>query len=264
VTIGTTDTLGGDIDNPVAGEEDISYLLRHVNGYMRCHLTEKDVISTWAGYRPLVSPRKAGVSSARLSRSHVVLDSQGGMVTIVGGKLTTYRRMAQDTVDHIARRLGTRTSHVTEQMPLAGSEGWEEALEQVRGSAATYDLRPDTVRRLGAYGSSALDILHMLDDDPTLARRVVADLPYIMAEVVFACRYEMAVQLDDVLARRLHVTIEDWSHGLEAAEEVAAVMSPELGWDTAQAADQVARYRETVLREDPSRVASPDAVGAGG
>jgi glycerol-3-phosphate dehydrogenase len=264
VTIGTTDTFGGNIDHPVADEEDISYLLRHVNSYMRCHLTEEDVISTWAGYRPLVSPRKPGVSSARLSRSHVVLDSQGGMVTIVGGKLTTYRRMAQDTMDHVARSLHVPVSHVTEHMPLAGSEGWEEALEPVRASAATYGLQPDTLRRLGAYGSSAVTILQLLEEDQTLARRVVPDLPYIMAEVVFACRYEMAMQLDDVLTRRLHVTIEDWNHGLEAAGEVAAVMSHELGWDSTQTEDQVARYREIVLREDPGRAGNLEAIGAGG
>ena len=263
MTIGTTDTFGGDIDHPAAGEADISYLLRHVNSYMRCRLTEKDVISTWAGYRPLVSPRKAdvGVSSARLSRSHVVLDSQGGMVTIVGGKLTTYRRMAQDTVDHVARRLGMPVSHVTQHLPLAGSEGWEEALEQVRASAAAYSLQPDTVRRLGAYGSSAFSILQLLEEDPALARRMVPDLPYIMAEVVFACRYEMAVQLDDVLARRLHVTIEDWNHGLEAADDVATVMSRELGWDADQTANQVARYRQLVLRDDPGRVGEPVVSG---
>ena len=104
----------------------------------------------------------------------------------------------------------------------------------------------------------------MLEEDATLARRIVPDLPYIMAEVVFACRHEMAVQLDDVLARRLHITIEDWNHGLEAAEEVAEVMSHELGWDAAHAAEQVARYREMVLREDPGRVGSQDAVGARG
>jgi glycerol-3-phosphate dehydrogenase len=186
------------------------------------------------------------------------------MVTIVGGKLTTYRRMAQDTVDHIARRLGRQVSHATRHLPLAGSEGWEEAQEEVRASASTYGLQPDTVRHLSSYGSSALAILQLLEEEPTLARRIVRDLPYIMAEVGFACRNEMAMQLDDVLARRLHVTIEDWHHGLEAAEDVAAVMSRELGWDAAQAAEQVARYREMVLGDDQSRDASPEVLGARG
>src|SRR5207302_6118567 len=112
VTIGTTDTPGGDpstgsgqgLDHPEATAEDVAYLLRHVNSYMRCRLTEADIISSWAGYRPLVQSRKGDVSSSKLSRTHVVQDSPGGMVTIVGGKLTTYRRMAQDTVDHIVRR----------------------------------------------------------------------------------------------------------------------------------------------------------------
>jgi glycerol-3-phosphate dehydrogenase len=257
VTIGTTDTPGGDIDHPVADEADISYLLRHVNRYMSCHITEADVISAWAGYRPLVSSKKGsvGVASSKLSRSHVVLDSPGGMVTVVGGKLTTYRRMAQDTLDHVERQLGRPVSpHLTQQLPLEGSHGWQQAAEQVQAQAATYGLRPDTVRHLGSYGSSALTILHLLDEDRSLARRVVADLPYIMAEVVFACRYEMAIQLDDVLVRRLHVNFEDWDHGLVAAPGVANVMARELGWDAGQAADQVARYSELVSRDNPARV----------
>jgi glycerol-3-phosphate dehydrogenase len=259
VTIGTTDTPGGDIDRPVADDADIAYLLRHVNRYMSCHITEADVISAWAGYRPLVSSRKRGVASSRLSRTHVVLDSPGGMITIVGGKLTTYRRMAQDAMDHVERNLGKRVSvlrppHVTEHLPLAGSEGWQQAAEKVRASAATYGLQPDTVRHLGAYGSSALTILQLLDEDRSLSRRVVADLPYIMAEVVFACRYEMAIQLDDVLVRRLHVNFEDWDHGLEAAPDVASVMSLELGWDAGQTADQLARYSQLVARDNPARL----------
>ncbi len=257
VTIGTTDTPGGDIDHPVADDVDIAYLLRHVNRYMSCHITEADVISAWAGYRPLVSSKKGsvGVTSSRLSRSHVVLDSPGGMVTIVGGKLTTYRRMAQDTMDHVERGMGKPVSpHMTEHLPLEGSEGWQQAQEQVQAGAGTYGLRPDTVRHLGLYGSSALTILGLLDEDLSLARRVVDDLPYIMAEVVFACRYEMAIQLDDVLVRRLHINFEDWDHGLRAAPDVASVMSRELGWDAGQAADQVARYSELVARDNPGRI----------
>jgi glycerol-3-phosphate dehydrogenase len=262
VTIGTTDTPGGDIDHPVAGDEDVDYLLRHVNRYMRCNLTRADIISTWAGYRPLVSSKKPGIASSRLSRSHVVLDGPGGIVTVVGGKLTTYRRMAQDTLDHIERRLRKPVSHLTQHLPLAGSAGWERSVEQLKGAAALYGLQPDTVDRLSTYGSSALTILQLVEEDSALARRVVSDLPYIMAEVVFACRYEMAIQLDDVLERRLHIRFEDFDLGLGVAPDVATVMARELGWAATEEASQVARYRQMILKDNPERVGNNDNTGS--
>src|SRR6266702_838451 len=108
---GTTDTGTGDLDHPTASKEDIVYLLKYLNRYLSVTLTEDNIISSYAGYRPLVSPRKAGGSTARVSRTHAVLESPSGLVTIVGGKLTTYRRMAQDTVDVLNRRDGTRPLH---------------------------------------------------------------------------------------------------------------------------------------------------------
>jgi glycerol-3-phosphate dehydrogenase len=246
VTIGTTDTPGGDVDHPVADADDVAYLLRHIERYMSCRLTEADIISTWAGYRPLVSSTRSDAASSKLSRTHAVVESPGGMVTIVGGKLTTYRRMAQDTVDHISRVLGDPVVHVTEHLPLAGTMGWQEAAVAVKSATTRYNLQPDTARRLGLYGAEAGTILGLLADDPTLAERVVSDLPYIMAEVVYACRYELALALDDVLERRLHINFEDWARGREAAPAVAALMARELGWDAAETARQVENYRQRV------------------
>jgi glycerol-3-phosphate dehydrogenase len=181
------------------------------------------------------------------------------MVTIVGGKLTTYRRMAQDTVDHISKALGDPVMHVTERLPLAGTMGWQEAAVAVKSAAARYSLQPDTARRLGLYGAEATTILGLLADDPTLAARVVSDLPYIMAEVVYACRYEMALTLDDVLDRRLRVNFEAWDHGSAAAPAVAALMARELGWDAAEIAHQVAEYRALVGQADAGKTA-PEPV----
>ena len=244
VTVGTTDTPGGDVDHPAAGPDDVDYLLRHVNRYMRCRVTEADIISTWAGYRPLVSARQGGAAaSSKLSRTHIVIDSPGGMVTVTGGKLTTYRRMAQDVVDHVARARGDRVTHVTEHMPLEGAMGWQQAAEAVAAAAPRYNLQPDTVARLGLYGAAARRILDLLAEDVSLAARLVPDLPYIMAEVAYACRYEMAARLDDVLARRLHVNFEDRARGAGAAPVVAAHMARELGWDDTETERQVAAYR---------------------
>jgi glycerol-3-phosphate dehydrogenase len=246
VTIGTTDTPGGDVEHPVAEGDDIAYLLRHIERYMNCRLTEADIISAWAGYRPLVSSTHSDAASSKLSRTHAVIDSPGGMVTIVGGKLTTYRRMAQDTVDHISRALGDPVVHVTERLPLAGVMGWQEAAVAVKSAAARVGLQADTARRLGLYGAEAESILALLAEDATLAERIVPDLPYIMAEVVYACRYEMAVTLGDVLERRVHINFEDWARGRDAAPAVAARMARELGWDAAETAHQVEHYRATL------------------
>ena len=248
ITIGTTDTQGGDIENPQVNSDDIAYLLRHVNRYMRCNLTEADIISTWAGYRPLVSSR-SNISSSKLSRTHIVADGAGGMVTVIGGKLTTYRRMAQDVLDHVAKQRGYPVSHLTEQLSLEGSLGWKNAAATVEAAASRYGLQPDTVERLNTYGTEALHILHMIDEDKALAERIVPDLPYIMAEVVYACRYEMAITVADVLERRLHVNFEDWKRGVGAAPAVATVMAHEMDWDPAEAARQVESYRQLVERD---------------
>ncbi|MEO6456709.1 MAG: glycerol-3-phosphate dehydrogenase/oxidase [Chloroflexia bacterium] len=249
VTIGTTDTEGGDIDHPVAAVDDVAYLLRHVNRYMRCKLQENDIISAWAGYRPLISSSKSARASSKLSRTHAVLDGPGGMVTIVGGKLTTYRRMAQDTLDHIDRQNGKRVSHATERLPLSGSEDWQTAHAQLLEAAPTLQLQPDTVRRLATYGANSQTILDLIRQDPHLTTRIVPDLPYIMAEIVYGCRYEMAIELADVLERRLRISLEDWSHGIEAAPQVAALMAEELGWSEAETTCQVERYCTLVAEQ---------------
>ena len=246
VTIGTTDTEGGDIDRPRADNDDVAYLLRHVNRYMRCALQESDIISAWAGYRSVVPSRRSSKASSRLSRTHAVLDGPGGMVTIVGGKLTTYRRMAQDTIDHVARQKGKRVAHATERLPLSGSEDWPRAHEDLKAAATEFQLRPDTVRRLSMYGSSSRVILDLMRATPELAARIVPGLPYIMAEVVYACRYEMALDLADLLERRLRISFEDRSHGTQVAPTVAALMAEELGWDETEVHRQVNSYRSLI------------------
>jgi glycerol-3-phosphate dehydrogenase len=250
VTLGTTDTKGGDIDRPVAADEDIDYLINTANAYLRTRLTRDKVISAWAGYRPLISPANSdGASTASLSRTHVVADGPGGMITVTGGKLTTYRRMAQDALDHLARRTGQPILHSTEDLPLAGAEGYQACSAELSRAAGHFGWGDDVVARLSQYGGEAGILLGLCADDPSLAQRIVPDLPYVMAEVVYACRGEMAMTLDDVLARRLHLSFEDWSRGVEPAPDVARVMARELGWSAGEAEAQVSRYRERVAAE---------------
>ena len=224
VTVGTTDTVGGDIDHPIATDDDIAYLLRHVNRTMSVSLTELDIISAWAGYRPLISHVQAGKPTSKLSRTHVIQDYPNGLITIAGGKLTTYRRMAQDVMDHVCKRLGKPVKHVTEHLPLLGSEGWREASATLRTSTA---LNPDSMSRLEKYGSEALKILDLIAAEPALAASIVAGLPYILAEVVYACRYQMAMRAEDIIERRVHLSFEDREHGAGALSQISDIIARE-------------------------------------
>lgn len=233
---GTTDTGTGDLNHPTATPEDIAYLLEHLNRYLSVHLTEEDIISVYAGYRPLVRSRSSAHSTAKLSRTHAVLQDSSGLISTVGGKLTTYRRMAQDTVDVISRRDGSvPPPHPTKSLPLQGSAAWPTMQHDLEVKGTALGLTPATITHLGrAYGSEALTLLNLVESDPTLAQRLIEDLPYIWAEVVYACRQEMAMTPYDVLARRTSITLEDRQRGLGIVDAVAAVMAKELNWSPQQ------------------------------
>jgi glycerol-3-phosphate dehydrogenase len=237
--IGTTDTPGGDAD-------EIAYVLRTTNSSIRAQLTEADIISTYAGYRPLVRARD-GAKSAALARTHAVLSSPNGLVTIVGGKLTTYRRMAQDTVDTLELHgLNVRAS-VTDHLPLAGADGYGHWKHALPDAAARRGLDAEVAAHLlQSYGSDAPLLLEMIDNDVLLAARMTPDVPVIFAEAQFAARYEMAMMVEDVLARRTRLSLIDRAHGAAAAPDVAAILGDALGWDGAERARQVDDYRATV------------------
>lgn len=245
---GTTDSGSGDLNHPLTTREDIAYLLGHLNRYLSTSLTTEHIISTYAGYRPLVRPgRGTKHSPAKLSRTHAVLESPSGLVTIVGGKLTTYRRMAQDTVDVLSRRDGARPVHRTQNLPLYGSEGWSHVRHEIETRGSTLGLLPATLTHLGkSYGSEALGILQLVEHDSTLGQQLIDDLPYIRAEILHACRAEMALTPYDVLARRTSITLEDRQRGLGIVENVAALMAQELDWTPEQQQRMVNDYRAVI------------------
>jgi glycerol-3-phosphate dehydrogenase len=242
---GTTDTGSGDLNHPLATQKDISYLLEHLNRYLSVHLTEDDIISTYAGYRPLVRPGKGSKhSSAKLSRTHAVLEGSSGLVTIVGGKLTTYRRMAQDTVDVLSRRDGATPVHPTQNLPLFGSAGWPAIQKDLKVKGASLGLSSQTLEHLAwSYGAAAMDVLKLVEGDAALGKLLIDDLPYIRAEVIYACRNEMAMTPYDVLARRTSITLEDRQRGLGIVEDVAALIANELGYTSEQQQSMIEAYR---------------------
>ncbi len=232
---GTTDTGSGDLDHPIATQEDIAYLLHHLNRYLSVHLTEDNIISVYAGYRPLLRSRSKEHSTAKLSRTHAVLQSPSGLVSIVGGKLTTYRRMAQDTVDVLSRRDGSAPINPTQNLPLQGSAGWPARQRELEIKGTALGLSPQILEHLGRnYGSEAMELLKLIEGDAELGKRLIDDLPYTRAEVVYACRQEMAMTPDDVLARRTRITIEDRHRGLGILDDVVGLMAKELGWSPEQ------------------------------
>lgn len=241
---GTTDTGSGDLNHPLATQQDVAYLLAHLNRYLSVHLTEDDIISTYAGYRPLVRPGKgSGHSSAKLSRTHAVLEGSSGLVTIVGGKLTTYRRMAQDTVDVLSRRDGSIPVRPTRDLPLYGSAGWPAVQKDVNLKGTSLGLSPQTLAHLSwSYGAAAMDVLKLVEGDAALGKLLIDDLPYIYAEVVHACRSEMAMTPYDVLARRTSITLEDRQRGLGVVEDVATLMASELGYTSEQQQSMIEAY----------------------
>ncbi len=252
---GTTDTGKGDLDHPTASHNDIAYLLEHLNRYLSVNVTEADIISTYAGYRPLVKPNSAGQSTARLSRSHSVLQSPTGLVTIVGGKLTTYRRMAQDTLDVLGKRDGVKPVHPTENLPLQGSAGWPSQQKALAKRAVKLGLSGEAIEHLGkSYGTEAATLLDMIEADSALAQRLINDLPYLRVEVPYACRNEMALTPYDILGRRTSITLEDRQRGLGIVNDVADLMAQELQWSDEQKQTLIAEYRAAIEEQMAAEV----------
>ncbi|GHO83345.1 glycerol-3-phosphate dehydrogenase/oxidase [Dictyobacter formicarum] len=247
---GTTDTGTGDLNHPTASQEDIAYLLKYLNRYLTVHVTEDDIISTYAGYRPLVKPRQKNASTARLSRTHAVIESPSGLVTITGGKLTTYRRMAQDTLDLISRRDSVKPVHPTESLPLQGSAAWPLTQHELQKRGARLGLSSNIIRHLGhAYGSNTNAVFDLVEQDPSLGQQLISDLPYIKAEVIYACRYEMAMKPADILARRTSIVMEDRERGQGVVDEVTQLMAQELHWPSVEQQELMQIYRSNIQNQ---------------
>lgn len=268
VYIGTTDTdYQGDLDKPGCTAADVDYLLDAVNALTTSSLTRADVTAVWAGLRPLLAPSGTGKQSARtadLSRRHTVRTSPTGLVTVTGGKLTTYRKMAEDAMAEVMKALPDRASAnrcVTKRLPLRGSpppgSGPSEPAPRSdlpepdrRTPGPTAKIDPTTRAHLwNRYGTELEAVLFCADERPALLEPIVDGLPYIGAEVVYSARCEMAMSVDDVLSRRTRALLQDARAAAAAAEKVAALLAPELGWTTEQAARQAASFSEQAFGE---------------
>ncbi|MDQ6617913.1 MAG: glycerol-3-phosphate dehydrogenase/oxidase [Actinomycetota bacterium] len=245
---GTTDTdYSGPLDDPQCAPEDVEYLLAAVNAAITSPLTKEDIVASWAGLRPLVRSAK-NERTADLSRRHRVTRSTGGVVTVTGGKFTTYRRMASDVADQVVEYLGRGTRHSpTKRLRLLGAEG-SDSLRRP-GAAERLGIDDQILAHLaGRYGTEARTVIAMTEADPQLAGPLVPGLPYLRAEAVYAARYEMAWTLEDVLARRTRALLLARDASAAAAAAVARLIAPELGWSVARTEQEAADYCQSVGR----------------
>jgi glycerol-3-phosphate dehydrogenase len=258
--IGTTDTdweFG--LDHPSATRADIDYLLGHANAVLREPLTTQDITAVYVGLRPLVA--SGSQETAAISREHVVHRGAPGLVSIAGGKYTTYRIMARDAVDVAARDLPFPVAPSrTAEIPLLGAVGAGDAEQRARLHPGAAGLAPRQVHHLvRRYGTVGLKVLDLVAGEPDLAEPVSGAENYLSAEVRYAVLYEAALHVDDVLTRRTHIAFEAPDRGREAVEHVARLMAPALAWDPATVEKEVEHYRARLDAESAAQSMLDDA-----
>lgn len=252
--IGTTDTDWQlDKTHPAASARDIDYVLAHVNPLLGTPLTREDVEGVYAGLRPLL----AGESdlTSRLSREHVVAHPTPGLVVVAGGKYTTYRVMAKDAVDEVARALDFRVAACcTHEVPLLGAEGFRAAWNARARTATRTGIHVARIEHLlHRYGSMTGAVLALCAGDPVLAKPLPGADDYLAVEIVYAASHEGARHLDDALARRTRISIETWDRGVSTAPYAAELMAGVLGWSAEQREREVAHYLARVAAERASQ-----------
>lgn len=274
VVLGTTDTTyDGPLDAPSVDDDDVRYTLSAVNWSLGVDVKPSDVVSAWAGLRPLLAG--AGGPEARtadLSRTQHLSASPAGLVTITGGKLTTYRRMAADTVDLVCSRLGVRTRSCTKRLTIGLTRPLGGLLAETIAGAAGAGISEASARHLvETFGDRAPAVLELAASDSALAAPLVPGLPWLAAEAVWAVDREMATSLSDVLERRTRLSLADQNAGL-TSEAPGLVgrrlrLGPAMASQVTALAARVAQERGPVARPlDPATAssASPDSARVGG
>jgi glycerol-3-phosphate dehydrogenase len=244
--LGDTDTpWDGEPDAPVANRSGVDYVLAKVNSVLRRPVAATDVCGVYAGLRPLVAA--AGEpATTKLSREHRLFHPAPGMTAIAGGKYTTYRVMARDAVDAAAVDLGEAIAPSrTAQTPLVGARGADPLLDR---------------RMVERHGGCAGEVLALAAADRALARPIAGAERYLAAEAVHACTHQGALDLDDILSRRMRISIEVPDRGRAAAAAVAPLVAPVLGWSEERAAEEVGRYVRLRDAEAAAEAAPDDAT----
>jgi glycerol-3-phosphate dehydrogenase len=240
--VGTTDTdFAGGVDESQSSHDDIEYVLEALNQSVNGNITADDVTAVWSGLRPLVRNEDGTTATGKtadLSRKHQVRVSATGVVSIAGGKLTTYRKMAEHTVDEVLKQVGKKTACKTKRLRFVGAT-----------AKSSKKLDREALHLYQRFGSEAQTIQQLIAGDASLAEPLIVGLPYLRAEAIFAVRFEMARTLDDILSRRTRARIINRPASLASARAVAKLMATELQWDDAEVERQVANYVDSCAKE---------------
>lgn len=246
--VGTTDRETTLDEELVVQRSEGEYLLNHLNRYVARRREIDEIVSAFAGIRPLV---RSGHSRAtkKLIRDHEVeVDGRSGLVSILGGKWTTYRAMAEDAINAVQRCLNQPVrGGLTKNYQLAGAKGYEADYWSV---LARQSGLPESVARhlAGKFGTDAEEIIALVRQDYELQRPIVSGAPHVRGEVVYAIQHEMAISIEDILARRIGLQYYSWELAAEAAPVVATYLARELGWFEAQKAEAVQEYTSKIER----------------
>ena len=259
VVLGTTDTFfDGDYDQVACEQPDVDYLLGLANRYFPdADLVPDDVVGAYAGLRPLVGPDDPDVGASQISREHMIRVDPDGLITVAGGKLTTYRSMAAEVLGVVAKRLKAEGVHVggcqTGSVLLPGGAGIRfKAGELVSTGPGGADAAAEVREHLGGdvtehlqqtYGGGWLEVAALAAHDTDLARRIVPDLPYIWAEVDHAVADEMVMTLRDFMRRRTQLEIRDLRQSWSVAPALADRIGAKLGWSHTETDAQVDSWK---------------------
>jgi glycerol-3-phosphate dehydrogenase len=236
--IGTTDNPSAIVDHPRAEEEDVEYLLRYLNKYFDVGVKRSDVTAVWSGLRPLIKAPET-TNTAQLVREHLIQASASGLLSVAGGKWTSYRKMAEEAVDQAIDQFGLKPARrcQTRHMLLAGAEHFDPAGAEVL--VRTWGLAPDIASHLNqAFGDQAGRVAALAQAG--FGARLHPDHPFIEAEVVHAARFEFAERASDVLTRRLPLALLDNAAAQAALPRVVQLCAAELGWDEARCQEEIA------------------------
>jgi glycerol-3-phosphate dehydrogenase len=268
VNIGTTDTdYQGGKDSPQAEAEEVAEILNAINSYFPdARLEPSDVISAWAGLRPLITDADAK-DTAAVSRKEEMIETADGLISIGGGKLTTYRVMAEHGIDLALKRLGRIASgQTTDHIPISGGEMSRVELEiTAKQISQHYELPMETTRHLVfTYGSNFDCLIRLMQDDERLRERLVADLPHVKAEIVYAARNELAITLADALTRRTRLAMLAGNAVLASVPAVASLLARELGWSEEETARQTTMFASELEREYSIKSGKSGQINAAG
>lgn len=244
--VGTTDTdYKDDLIEPIATRADVDYIIHQANRVLEPKLDRSQVISVFAGLRPLIS-QEAGSETADLSREHVVDHPAPGFVTIAGGKYTTYRVMSEDAVNEAITDLKRIVpDSCTDSLSIIGADGYSVLKNQVQRLASLYGITSEsTIHLLNRYGSLISEVLDGATSE--YLEKLSPELPYLKAEILYAVTHEGALSVSDIVNRRTRLNFELSDQGTSLLEEIAEIAARALGWDSAKKEESIREYREAV------------------